>query len=101
MLLSSSSDSKEPSFALTGSEFEAVVEALSTNEQKLIQFERNLDMSKDREVSNELPPMDWARAVLEQYQQQAESSKEKLLAALQSVGLSHLADVISLSSKQK
>jgi len=89
------------SFSLTGSEFGTVVEALATDEQKLTRFESLLDLGKDVAINigNDLPLIQRAESVVLHYQRQTESSKEKLLSALDKVGLSLSAKAISLQSK--
>ena len=95
MTLSTESTQPEPSFQLTGSEFKAVVEGLASNEQKLTSFEWLLDLEKDFTAGNDLPLMQRTENMLYHYQHLPDSSLEKLVSALYSIGLSLPAKTIS------
>ena len=90
----------EPAFQLTGSEFRTVVEGLASEEQKLTSFEQLLDLEKDSATGNDLPLMQRAENMLYCYQCLPDSSIEKLVSALYSIGLSLPAETISLSKKK-
>ena len=100
MIFCTESTQPEPSFRLTGSEFKAVAEGLASDEQNLTQFEHSLDLGKDFAASNDLPLMQRAENMLYRYQHLPDSSIEKLVSALYSIGLSISAKTISLSRKK-
>lgn len=76
------------------------MEGLASNEQKLTSFEQLLDLGKDFTAGNDLPLMQRTENMLYHYQRLPNSSLEKLVSALYSIGLSLPAKTISLSKKQ-